>query len=100
MRLSAIILVLTLMAAATGVQAGPGNTGKDKKDVFVVKTDKKYLGAKVQVFNSAGELLATQTVTKKKLAIDFGSVKLGTYTIRMSTKGQKTKEYIFVKTTM
>lgn len=87
-----IAVLIILMAGALAVQAGP----EDPKDVFVVKTEKKYIGAKVQVFNAAGELLATQTLKSRKVVIDFSSVKLGKYTIRLS-KDNKTKEFQYEK---
>lgn len=92
-----IALVIVLMAGVFTVKAGPEDP--KGKDVFVVKTEKKYIGAKVQVFNAAGELLATQTLKTRKMVIDFGDVKLGTYTIRLS-KDSKTKEFYFEKKQM
>lgn len=89
------VIAMMIMAAVTfSVTAGPEDPSG--KDVFVVKTEKKYLGAKVQVFNEAGELLATQTLRNRKVVIDFGNVKEGTYTIRLS-KDNKTKEFYFEK---
>lgn len=66
------------------------------KSLFVFKADKKFLGARVEILSAAGEVIASQNLEKRKVIIDFGSVRYGTYTIRVS-KGSETKEYQFVK---
>ena len=93
MRFSTAIIILVLTA---GVFSAEAKNNDKEKDVFVVKTEKKFIGAKVQVFNASGELLATQTLKKRKVVIDFGDVKTGSYTIRLS-KDKKTKEFHFEK---
>jgi hypothetical protein len=66
------------------------------KNLFVFKADKKFLGAKVEILTSAGEVITSQNLEKRKVIIDFGTARFGTYTIRVS-KGDDTKEFHFVK---
>ncbi|HEY9047451.1 MAG TPA: T9SS type A sorting domain-containing protein [Ohtaekwangia sp.] len=62
------------------------------KNLFVLKTQKKFKGAKVEVFHANGELLTSQNLQKRKVIIDFGSVQHGTYVIRL-TKGNNVQEF-------
>lgn len=95
------VLVASLILFSISVHAGPkddtraGISGKDKS-VFILKANKKFIGAKVEVFKADGELIAYQSLQKRKVVIDFGEVRLGTYTIRV-TKGKDTQEYLFTK---
>lgn len=93
------VLVASLILFSLSVHAGDdtraGITGKDKS-VFILKANKKFIGAKVEVFKADGELIAYQNLQKRKVIIDFGEVRLGTYTIRV-TKGDDEQVYQFVK---
>jgi hypothetical protein len=62
------------------------------KDLFVVKAQKKFKGAKVEVFHANGALITSHNMQKRKMIIDFGSVQRGTYVIRL-TKGNEVQEY-------
>ena len=66
------------------------------KDLFVFKTGKKLIGATVEIRSADGDLLTTQNLGNKKMIIDFSSVSLGTYIIRVS-KGKHTEEFIYRK---
>lgn len=66
------------------------------KNHFKVKAQKKFLGATVEVFVGNGDLLTAQSLQKRKVIIDFGDAKGGTYTIRL-TKGNETKEFRYIK---
>jgi len=56
------------------------------KSLFVLKTQKKFKGAKVEVFHASGELLTSQNLLKRKMIIDFSSVQQGTYVIEYTSK--------------
>jgi len=92
--LVASILLFSLTVHAND-ESRAGTSGKDKR-VFILKTTKKFTGAKVEVFKADGELIAYQNLEKRKVVIDFREVRLGTYTIRV-TKGNETKEYLFTR---
>ena len=66
------------------------------KNVFVFKTEKKFVGALVEVYNSKGELITSQSLKKRKMVIDFGGVKVDTYTIRI-IKGNAKQEFKYTK---
>jgi hypothetical protein len=62
------------------------------KNLFVLKAQKKFKGAKVEVFHANGELITSHNMQKRKMIIDFGSVQRGTYVIRL-TKGSEVQEF-------
>jgi hypothetical protein len=93
-----VLFVSLLLLGSVHAQAEDGTTGSSSKDksLFVLKTNKKFIGAKVEVYQSNGELIASKNLDKRKVFIDFGGVRLGTYTIRV-TKGAEVLEYQFEK---
>lgn len=95
------VLVVVALFASSASFAKPldevSTTGHTKhKNLFKVKTNKKFVGATVEVFMTNGSLLTSQNLQKRKMIIDFGDSKGGTYTIRL-TKGNETKEFHFIK---
>ncbi|HEY3404910.1 MAG TPA: T9SS type A sorting domain-containing protein [Ohtaekwangia sp.] len=88
-------LILFSLTVHANDESKAGVHGKDK-GVFILKTTKKFVGAKVEVFKADGELIAYQNLEKRKVVIDFRDVRLGTYTIRV-TKGNAREEYQFIK---
>jgi|GEM_PF-1715544 len=96
-----IATIITLLFVITSVFARPVNeTDKiapvKSKSLFVFKAHKKFLGARVDILTEGGSIITTQQLEKRKVIIDFGSVKMGTYTIRVS-KGGKTQAYQYIK---
>jgi hypothetical protein len=94
------ILTVSFLLLAVTVSANDIDEGKYEKEkranLFVMKTDKKFLGAKVEVLSANGKVITSGNLEKRKMVIDFAAVKFGTYTIRVS-KGNETKEFHFVK---
>ena len=91
------LVFVSLSASASGLQDDIMGEGPAKyKNLFVVKTDKKFTGAKVEVISAHGDVLTSQNLQKRKMIIDFGSVQIGTYTIRVS-KGDRIQEFQYVK---
>src|SRR5688500_6420035 len=99
LRKSLLIGVAVLMISSASAKVfGNGDepaSGKSK-NLFVVKTDKKLVGAKIEVIYANGSVLSSQTLQKRKMVIDFGDVKQGAYTIRV-TKGDTVKEFHYDK---
>ncbi|MFZ6009527.1 MAG: hypothetical protein ACOYXT_04205 [Bacteroidota bacterium] len=88
-------LVLTTVISVTakdGVEPVPTRY----KNLFVFKTERKFVGAKVEVLYSNGDVITVQTLQKRKMIIDFCDVKHGAYTVRV-TKGNNVKEFKYVK---
>ena len=95
-----LAIVVALMIVTTGQAAKPEdaiNAGQTKnKSLFVYKTQRKFVGAMVEIYTSNGDLLTAQNIQKRKLIIDFGTAQKDTYTIRVVKDGD-TKEFQFVK---
>ena len=66
------------------------------KDFFVIKADRKLVGARVDVFYANGDVVTRQTLERRKMIIDFGDVKPGAYTIRV-TKEDQVEEFEYHK---
>lgn len=66
------------------------------KNLFVMKLDRDMLGAKVEVFYSNGDLVSQQTISRRKVIIDFCDVKFGSYRIVVS-KNEDKQEYFYLK---
>jgi hypothetical protein len=93
-----LAVVVALMIVTTSKAAKPEDaiiTGQTKnKSLFVYKTQRKFVGATVEVYTSNGDLLTAQNLQKRKLIIDFGTAIKDTYTIRV-VKGAEIKEFQF-----
>lgn len=87
------VFVTMFLLLPLAVLADPGDSARvnTKDNVFVLHTEKKFIGAKVEIFSSNGQLLTAQTLRKKKMIIDFGDAGMDTYTIRLS-KGDQRRE--------
>lgn len=87
-----LLLSLPLVVAARKSDAR--DDGKKGEHVFVLKADKKFLGAKVEIFSASGNLITAQTLDKRKIMVDFADVKAGLYTIKL-TSGENSQEFKF-----
>jgi len=101
MKIVKIFLIASLMVASLSLSAGKPHDdvhGGDTKreSLFVLKTNKQLVGARVEVFYNNGSLVTAQRLEKKKMIIDFTDARLGMYTIRV-TKGGTTKDFHYVK---
>jgi hypothetical protein len=101
MRLAnSLVLVFLLscpsLASALPYQEAVSVVDAKSANVFVYKGSRKMIGAIVEVYTTEGVLMTKQILKKRRMHIDFGKVKSGEYTIRIS-KGEKLREYQFVK---
>src|SRR5688572_8788872 len=92
--LGILSVLLTLAAMAAPPRLKPAHE-KDK-NLFVFKADKAFVGAKVEIVQANGSVIAEQILKKRKLVIDFNDTKSGSYTIRL-VKGKKIKELSYYK---
>jgi hypothetical protein len=67
-----------------------------QNSLFVLKAQRQFVGAQVEVYNSKGELITSQSLQKRKMVIDFGEAMFGTYTIKI-VKGSSEREFKYVK---
>jgi hypothetical protein len=92
---AALFLVIQPLRAVS-MDSVLGTAPGKNKSLFVVKTARKFVGAKVEILSSTGSVVTSQTLQKRKMIIDFGDVKFGSYTIRIS-KGDQVKEFQYNK---
>ena len=96
-KMSIVGLIFFSSAANAGTVNDEISIGKSKyKNLFVFKTERKLVGAKVEVLSESGEIVTSHVLQKRKMIIDFCDVRFGTYTIRV-TKGNSVKEYHYIK---
>jgi hypothetical protein len=99
-----ILFLCVLTALLTfAAMAGPTSDGgkfklvSDKdKNLFVLKADKNLIGARVEIVQANGNVIAEQVLTRRKLVIDFHDIKKGAYTIRIA-KGDRIQEFTYLK---
>ena len=91
-----IILVTLLSLPILAVAGQDAGNDDSRGNVYVLKAEKKFIGAKVEIFSAGGQLITAQTVDKKKMLIDFGDVKTGVYTIKL-TNGDDTQSFTYEK---
>lgn len=92
--LSLTVLIIQPLTAWSEIAVK--NPESRHKNLFVIRTEKKFVGAKVEVLYSNGEVVTIQTLKKRKMIIDFCDVKDGAYTIRLS-KGLDVQEFTYEK---
>lgn len=67
-----------------------------KEDLFMLKADKKLMGAKVEILSKKGYVISEQILKRKKILVDFNDLKSGLYIIRIS-KGAFVQEFAYTK---
>ena len=88
-----LILSSSLYATAEAID---GMEPPRQKSLFMLKANKEFVGAQVEIYNASGELITTQSLQKRKMVIDFGDAGLGLYTIKI-VKGESKQEYKYLK---
>ncbi len=91
-----VLVVLSALVTKTALGKEVRPVTSKHKNLFVLKADKEYAGAIVEVFYSNGDLITSQKLEKKKMIIDFRDAKFGTYTIRV-VKDNKKQEFYYEK---
>lgn len=66
------------------------------QNLFVFKVDKYFSYADVEISYSNGDVVAHQSLQKRKMVINFCDVKSGNYTIKVR-KGDQLEEFQYVK---
>jgi hypothetical protein len=98
-----IPLILFLLAC-TWVHAqtapGPKNTTikvlSQQGDIFYFKAERKFIGAKVEVYDIHQQLICAEELPTRKMLIDFFEMEPGTYHIRLE-KGNEVREFDYIK---
>jgi hypothetical protein len=89
-------LVILIMATPIVARSKDSKTEPSRKNLFVFKADKKFIGAQVEVLYGNGEVVTSQTLSKRKMLIDFSDMKSGSYMIRVK-KGSDVQQFTFEK---
>ena len=99
MKLTSFLAATALcMVAATSFAKGhrPISVLAVRNDLFYFKVDKAFIGARVEVYASSGELIFTDTIRHHKMLIDFFDKGEDNYTIKI--KSQSTEvNYLYMK---
>lgn len=66
------------------------------KNLFVMKVDRAFKGAEVEVYYSNGDLVTSQKLKRRKVIIDFCDTRFGTYTIKVKN-GTEVLDFHYVK---
>lgn len=101
------LLVVILGVLASAVFAAPvvplkkdssnvSVTPTHYKHLLMLKADKAYMGAAVEVHDATGAVVASSFIHKKKTIIDFYDIPYGAYTICV-VKDKKTVEFNYTK---
>jgi hypothetical protein len=95
-----LVLTIALLVMVLSVSASPKNEGvnaiKSKhNDLFMLKTNRQFAGATVEVISSRGEVITSKKMNRRKMVIDFKYTQQGSYTVRL-VKGSNVKEFNYL----
>jgi hypothetical protein len=103
MKVSIIIAICLSLFTASVAVFGSGSRAaavhvisSKQKDQFVFKVNKSWHGARVELIAPNGDIVSRQRLLKRKMIIDFGDMKPGTYRVTV-TKNHHTEEFQFIK---
>jgi len=85
-------MMLAVSVEATFASDIPLSIATSGDSELVVKTGKGFIGGTMVICNSANKVIATHTLKKRKLVIDFENAGFGEYTIKL-VKGDK-RQYV------
>src|SRR5688572_21243723 len=91
-----LIVILSALIAKSAMAADVRQIKTKYSHLFVLKANRKYAGATVEVYYSNGDLVTTQKIEKRRMIIDFCDTRYGEYTIRV-VRGNEKKEFQYVK---
>jgi len=82
------VLVVLMSAAAFAKHDNHVRVLSMKMDVVYFKVGCELIGASMDVYNEAGVLIFSQTVTDHRVIVDFYAEPSGVYTIHVKKNGQ------------
>ena len=94
-----ILVLMVILCALLAKNAFAGNVNEIKTKyphLFVLKANRKNMGAQVEVYYSNGDLVTSQKINKRRMIIDFCDTRAGEYTIKV-VQGDKKQEFHYVK---
>jgi hypothetical protein len=93
--LAIALLVMVLSLSATEKNEGVSAVKSKHNSLFVLKADREFVGATVEVLSSKGDLITSSTLGRRKMVIDFKAVEQGSYTVRL-TKGAEVRQFNYL----
>jgi len=103
------LLVVVMLVLTSAVFAAPRTQVKSDKDtvsvtitpthykhLLILKANKAYMGAAVEVQDGTGIVVASSRIYKKKMVIDFYDIPYGAYSIHV-VKNNKTFQFNYTK---
>lgn len=103
--LAAVMMLSGICTLASQNPQHPVNPSKKDKsvvvittrlDIFYFKVNKEMMGGLIEIYDDKDEIMASQSITQKKMLLDFIDAKPGTYSIRISN-GHTIREFEFKK---
>ena len=89
-----IVLLLLANIPALAETMDTVKTSSGSKNELVMKLEKEFLGATVEVIAADGKILAVNSLQRRKLVIVFAEQKVGSYLVRF-TKGTLKQEFTY-----
>lgn len=91
-------LIVTSISSFAGSKPStvPVSVISSKRDIFYFKVDKTFIGAVINVKDSSGKIVFTDSITRHKAIIDFFLSAPDTYTIQVK-KDNQVMEFIYHK---
>lgn len=95
---SVMVFAFFLALAGESKMKRPVQVVSKRMNVFYFRVDKTFLGAELNVYSEDGTRLFSQTVSERRVLVDFHYKDQGKYVIRLS-KGNVYEEFTFIKAT-
>lgn len=90
------LIVISIPSLASKRSTVPVSVISSKRDIFYFKVDRTFVGAVINVKDSSGKVVFTDTVMRHKAIVDFFLSTPDTYTIQL-IKDSQTMEFIYNK---
>ena len=89
-----IVLLLLANIPALAETMDTVKTSSGSKNELVMKLEKEFLGATVEVIAADGKILAVDSLQRRKLVMVFAEPNIGSYLVRL-TKGTLKQEFTY-----
>lgn len=89
-----IVLLLLAKIPALAETMDTVKTSSGSKNELVMKLEREFLGATVEVIAADGKILAVDSLQRRKLVIVFAERNAGSYLVRL-TKGRLKQEFTY-----
>jgi hypothetical protein len=88
------LIVLLLLANIPALAETMDTVRTGSRNELVMKLEKEFLGARVEVIAADGKILAVNSLQRRRLVIVFAEPQIGSYLVRF-TKGSLKQEFMY-----